>query len=122
MDRRGRELAVNRGHHRSATVVTPHGRFVTWAGILTLAMAAWGWQLVALVAADGSDVAGKLGQASTVVGGLSGAISSDSQAGGEYSDQNNARSVPFLGGTPGSLLPGLFNALGPLTGFNNFAP
>jgi Ca2+-binding RTX toxin-like protein len=76
------------------------------------------WRLVAQAATDGSDVAAKLGQTSAVVGGLSGSVGQ----GGGYGGQDNAGSMPFLGGSPGSLLPGLFDALGPLGGFNNFAP
>src|SRR5215203_4571127 len=52
-----------------------------------------------------------LGGASGVVGGLSGSVGSN----GAYAQDNpKASSVPFLGGSPGSLLSGLFGALGPL--------
>ena len=69
-------------------------------------------------AADGSDVAAKLGQATSVVGLLSSAISAD----GDYGDEANANAVPFLGGEPGSLIADLFEELDPLGGFANFNP
>ena len=106
MDRR------NPGNRTSQT------RFVTSMGVITLALMAWGFQLVAFVRADGSDVAQKLGQMSSIVGGLSGSVAN----GGDYSDEENAGAVPFLGGGPGSLVPGVFNALGSLSGFNGFTP
>jgi Ca2+-binding RTX toxin-like protein len=66
----------------------------------------------------GTDVAHELGRTSAVVGGLSGSVGN----GGAYGRETNAGSVPFLGGAPGGLLSGVFDALGPLAGFDNFSP
>ena len=70
-------------------------------------------------ASSGASAAQNLGQAGSVVGGLSGSVGTN----GAYGSQNpNAGSVPFLGGAPGSLVSNVFSELGPLSGFNNFSP
>src|SRR5438874_8852743 len=68
---------------------------------------------------SGASVAQRLGDAGKTVGSLSGSVGEN----GAYEhDNSNASSVPFLGGGPGSLLPDLFDALGPLSEFDNFSP
>lgn len=69
-------------------------------------------------AADGSDVAQKLGRATNVVGLLTGALGE----GGDYGDRDHAGDVPFLGGAPGGLLPGLFDELDAFDALGGFNP
>src|SRR5687767_11103950 len=91
-------------------------RLTVLASAVGLLFLWWGWQLPAR--ADGSDVAQKLGEASGDVAGLSGSVGQN----GGYGNQTHADFVPFLGGEPAGLLPGMFGELGPLSGFNGFSP
>ena len=107
---------------REARSSTRTGR---WRMLLVAGVLAAGLGLVQLVHAedpDGSDVAAKLGSFDTTVGLLSGAVSNATQGGDEFADEPNAGSIPFLGGKPGSLLGNVFEELGPLSGFDGFAP
>jgi len=89
-----------------------------WFGFTVAALALALTSTHVAFGADGSDVAAKLGDSADLVAHLTDSISTD----GAYGDQENASSVPFLGGAPGSLISGLFSKLSGLGGFDNFAP